>query len=467
MKGTKLDLRKVQHRHYAQAIQSRRLGMPHFVTSAYKSDGGEDGDEKPEDKLLKTIQERIAEVTKDMPNKEAVQGLMTRALDGLDMEALKKYSEDKTKIETNVRSMAAELEKIKAAQQIANTRSSGGTPSLADNLINQFLKKNETQLRTIFESRQGVLDFNIRAAAVMTTANTVDSTIIPDDILESFMEAAYVKKRRPRQYVYDLADLTTVASIDKYITWLEEGDEEGAFALVSEGAVKPLVSYDLVRNLSSAKKVAGKYVVTEEFAKFYANAFRIIRELINDKAERDYAAILTTDLLADAASYVGTALDGQYTDPTDYHAIGAVAAQIQSLNFNPDVLILNPQDLWRISLQQNIQGSFYLPIPMYTPEGETMIMGFTIRTSNYVPVGTAILGESGLWKIRQEAWTMRMGYGVTVTGSNPVTNVVSDFDNNQFRVIVEKYFHNYIATAHAGSFVVFDFDTVKAALTAP
>lgn len=379
--------------------------------------------------------------TRNYQNPEQVAGIVAKSLEGLNLEALRAF--DPTKVDDSVKKLAGEVEKLKA-QPV------GGTEQ-RKNLIKEFIAKNMDAMRALYEAKDPhkAITLNVRAAAVMTTANTVDNTAVPDDILESFIQVDYVKKRRPRQYVWDLADRTTVADIERYITWLEEGDEEGAFAIVAEGATKPLVSYDLVRNVSTAKKVAGKYIVTEEFAKFYKEAYRIIRELIMDKAERDYAAILTTDLLADAAAYTGTALDGQYTDPTDYHAIGAVAAQIQSLNFNPDMLILNPQDMWRIALQQNTQGSFYLPIPMYTPEGETMMMGFTVRTSNYVTPGTAILGEAGLWKIRDEAWTIRMGYGVTVTGSNPVTSVVSDFDNNQMRVIVEKFFHNYIATNHA------------------
>lgn len=386
--------------------------------------------------------------------------IVSKSLEGLNLEALREF--DPNKVDDSVKKLAGEVEKLKNAPQVGNTEQ-------RKNLIKQFIDKNMDAMRALYEAKDPhkAITLNVRAAAVMTTANTVDNTAVPDDILESFIQVDYVKKRRPRQYIWDLADRTTVADIERYITWLEEGDEEGAFAIVAEGATKPLVSYDLVRNVSTAKKVAGKYIVTEEFAKFYKEAYRIIRELIMDKAERDYAAILTTDLLADAAAYTGTALDGQYTDPTDYHAIGAVAAQIQSLNFNPDMLILNPQDMWRIALQQNTQGSFYLPIPMYTPEGETMMMGFTVRTSNYVTPGTAILGEAGLWKIRDEAWTIRMGYGVTVTGASPVTNVVSDFDNNQMRVIVEKFFHNYIATNHIGSFVAFDFDVVKALLIAP
>lgn len=318
------------------------------------------------------------------------------------------------------------------------------------------------------KGKQGAsMVLDIKAAANMTLSNTISGDdVLPDTLIESFSIGAFVPKRYPREYVFDIANRTTVAEISQFKTWLEEGSEQGAFAVVAEGAVKPLVSYALVRNSSTVQKVAAKYVVTEEFAKFRKEAYAIIQRLIQQKILRDYAAILTTDLLADAAPYAASALDGQFDNPTDFHAIAAVAAQIEALNFMPDLLILNPQDKWRIGMSQNTQGSFYLQIPMQSPTGGTVMMGFNVRTSNRVAAGNFILGEAGLWEIEDEAITIRVGYGIDVTGSGPVTAVSGDFDNNRFRVIVETFFHDYIASNNAGSFVYANFATVKAAVAA-
>lgn len=328
------------------------------------------------------------------------------------------------------------------------------------------LQERMKKVEQIFKTGEGEVRLSLRAPAIMTTQNTIDGhNELPDDLIESFSVGAFVEKRQPREYVFDIANLVTVAAIEQYKTWLEEGDEEGAFAIVEEGGLKPLVSMNLVRNHSEYRKVAAKYVVTEEFQKFRRNAYNIITRLIRQKLLRDYAAILTTDLIADAAAYVGSALDGQYPANlvTDYHAIGAVAAQIESINFQPDVLIMNPQDKWRIGLSQDTQGQFYLTIPITDPSGQTRMMGFLLRTSNRVPVGDFILGESGLWEIEQESISVRMGYGVEVTKDNGnVTEVEADFDHNRFRVIVENFFHNYIATNNEGSFVYANFDAVKA-----
>lgn len=371
--------------------------------------------------------------------------------------------------EKGVRSMITKLGgDLKALQEEIQSK---GTKKGMDfrAAFDAMLEKNKDKIDSILVNREGEIKFDIRAAVPMTTDSVIDTTAIPDDVLESFSVKSFVAKRQPREYVFDLASRTTQANVPKYIVWDEEGDEEGAFAVIDEGELKPLISYDLVKNISTVKKAAGKQVYTEEVPKFRANAYNIIRRLISQKVLRDYAAILTTDLLAAAAPYVSSALDGQYANATDYHAIAAVAAQIEALDFMPDMLILNPQDKWRIGMSQDAEGRFYMPIPSGDPTAAPRMMGFNVRSSNRVPVGTFILGESGLWEIVEEAVSIRIGYGATVVGGTSngggnVTDVKPDFDHNTFRIIAEVFFHNFIATPNAGSFVVAEFAVVKEAV---
>jgi hypothetical protein len=331
-------------------------------------------------------------------------------------------------------------------EELAKLKTATTTPMKLN--LRSLLESNMDKIQALFEKREGAgkeFNLNLRAPAIMTTANTITGLdLLPDDLIESFSIGAFVPKRQPREYVFDVANRRTVPEIQKYKTWLEEGNEEGAFAIVAEGGLKPLVSTSLVRNFSEAFKVAGKHIVTDEFAKFRKEAYSIIERIINQKLLRDYAAILTTKLVADAAPYVGSALDGQYTNPTDYHAIAAVAAQIESLDFFPDLLVLNPQDKWRIGMSQNTQGSFYMQIPVVDPTGNTTLMGFTVRTSNRIAVGTFLLGEAGLWEIEEEAIQVRIGYGITTTSAaGNITSVEDDFDHNRFRVIAETYASSY------------------------
>lgn len=415
--------------------------------------------------LLKKVKETAAtEIeTRGYQDAAKVQALIDTHLEGLPLEQLRSFEATKTDLEAQLLKVAGEVEKMQ----------NRNTVDAVENPFEALFTQHEGELKDIMQHRKAIMDggkelkLNIRAAAVMTTGNTIDETTnaVPVAMVENMSMGAYASKRRGVQFIESVADITTVQSIAEYKTWLEEGNEEGAFAIVAEGGLKPLVSTGLVRNFAKAKKIAGKYIITEEFAKFRANALNIIRTLINDKLVRDQRALLVTDLNSFAAGYVGTSLDDTIVAPNDYDAIGAVAAQIETLNFVPDVLILHPQDAWRIRLEKDGQGRYQFPVT--TENGQTVMLGIRVVTSTYQTAGSFTLGESGLFKVEEEPITIRMGYGVTVTGSSPVTQVVSDFDNNQMRMIVEMFFNDYIPTPYVGSFVKASFATVKAALLKP
>lgn len=422
-------------------------------------------------KLIEELNARISDLPEQVDKDQVVKEVKT-AFKGmfndngdmrLDLTRVEELIGDDDKgIRTILKKQGEEIQALKALG--APVKNKGFRDQLEEKMVD---------VENVVKAKAGSVKLSLKAAAVMTLENTITGdNVLPDELLESFSVGAFVPKRFPREYVFDLASHRTVSEISQFKTWLEEGDEQGAFAIVAEGGLKPLVSYTLVRNFSEYRKVAGKTVYTEEFAKFRKEAYSIIQRLIRQKLLRDYSNILAVDLLADAAPYVGSALDGQYENPTDYHAIAAVAAQIEALGFAPDMLIMNPQDKWRIGMLQDVNGQFYLTIPTTDPSGQTRIMGFTLRTSTKIPVGEFILGESGLWEIEDEAVTVRMGYGITVTGGTSngggnVTDVQGDLDHNRFRVIAELYFHNYIASPNEGSFVRGDFDTIKALLQAP
>jgi hypothetical protein len=477
---------------FAPEIISRRMGLRegHFHNAAYRTDGEKDDDDSDEAKAKKELLIQVRSAAKDevaklnFQNAEQVTSAVNNVIGVLPLEALRNYAQDKTGLEESIRNIAAKVDQFQ--QRSANV-AERKTQLIIDALNSKLPGEDKTpfeKLELAMRNKgqniipgQPIISMNVRAAATMTTGNTIDDTTlsVPVDIIESMSMAEFVPKRRGVQFISDIADRTVLANITRRKTWLEEGTEQGTFAIVAEGAVKPLVSTALVRNFATAKKVAGKYVITEEFAKFYAEAYAIIRRLVNDKMMRDYAAILTTDLNAQAAAYVGTTLDHTKTNPSDYDAIGAVAAQIETLNFIPDVLILHPQDKWRLALETDANGRPFLIVPTMDANGVTNLMGFRVVTSTYQTAGSFTLGESGLFKIEEEPISLRIGYGINVvtatqtatnTAGTVVTAVDSDFDTNRLRVIVETWFNDWLPTPYIGSYVKASFATVKTALLA-
>lgn len=391
--------------------------------------------------------------------KEALSGMITKE----EAEKQIKAAVDAASADFQTKYEKLHAAAIKQGLEITNMKNNGGAGSRIAKSIMTLIDDSMEAIEKRFKSRGSGNDLvlSTKSAVTMTTANAIDYTALDGDEIDSFRVDSFVPKRYPKEYIFDIADRTTVQEVPEYIIWDEEGDTEGAVAIVDESGLKPLLSFEVVSNSSKAKKAAGKVIVTTEFEKFKKRKYQIIKGLFNDKVMRDYQAILTAQLVAAASSYIGTTLDGTIPSPTDYDAIGAVAAQLETLDFAPDTLVINPQDKWRMALTKNADGDYIaMGIPVMGANGQVQFMNFRTITSNRMTAGTAILGEGNCWKIEEEAVAVRIGEGVTMNGGT----AESDFDYNRMRIIGELFFHSYIPSNHAGSFVLFTFDTVKAAL---
>lgn len=270
-------------------------------------------------------------------------------------------------------------------------------------------------------------------------------------VIESVKEDPNIYlKRRDRQYIHDITDYSVVAEVPETLVYTEEGDDTGVIAVVEENGLKPQVGLKLIKNSVNQKKAAGYIVVTEEMMKFRTRAWAQIRRLFSDKVYRDYENILTDEMLALASSYISTPLDGTFTNPDDFHAIVASITQLESLNFAPNVLVLHPSDKWRLALATTANGMFVLP---YIQQGGTFsLLGLNVITTTKMTPGEFIIGESGTWKVEEEAPQIRTGL------------VNDDFIHNRQTIVGEIFFISYVPSNLRGSFIKAKFADIKEAL---
>lgn len=257
-------------------------------------------------------------------------------------------------------------------------------------------------------------------------------------------------KRRGKQYIHDIANVTVVDSVPEVYTFYEEGDEKGAIAVVSENGLKPQVKLDLVKNQVEYKKAAGYIVVTEEVMKSRPRAWAQIQRLFSDKVWRDYESLLTDQMLVNATGYINTAFDDSLAAPTDLDAIIATVAQLEALNYQPDVLVINPNDKWKLAMSETKNGALILPY--ITQGGEFKLLGLRVITTTEIEAGSFIVGESGTWFIEEERPQMRTGL------------VNDDLIHNRMTIVGELFFLSYVPSNNAGSFVKATFNSVKEAL---
>lgn len=317
----------------------------------------------------------------------------------------------------------------------------------------EFEKKYDQLVTAIKEKRTGLV---IKAVGehtdgkIQTTGSSISTSsgaMLSDSV--GYSNQLFMK-RRGREYIHDIANVTVVTEVPETFVFDEEGSEDGSFAVVAENQLKPQVNLKLIRNQVNAKKAAGYIVVTEELMKWRERVWANIQRLFSDKVQRDYEAKLTDDLMTNATGYVSTALDGTIDAPTDFDAIAAGVLQLESLDYLPDVLVINPADKWRLALTESKNGTFILP---YVQQGgEFGVLGLRVITTTRRPVGEFVIGESSTWFIEEEEPRLRTGL------------VNDDFIHNRMTIIGEVFFLSYVPSNNAGSFVKGNFNTIKEAL---
>lgn len=367
---------------------------------------------------------------------------------------LKEWADEQGISKEKLEKMSESLKK--QGEMLTSLKERGGLTPQYKGLRGAFEKNYDKLVDAIKGQKSG---FSIKAVdehdeeKIQTTANSISSTsgaVLIDSVENN---NGLFLKRRGRQYIHDIANVTVVDEVPETYTYTEEGDEDGAIAIVSENGLKPQVHLKLIRNQVNAKKAAGVIVVTEELMKWRSRVWAAIQRLFTDKVWRDYEKLLTTDMITNATGYVGTPLDDTIESPTDFEAVIAAILQLETLNFHPDVLVLNPADKWRLSMTETKNGTFILPY--IQNGGEFGLLGLRTIVTTEIEAGTFILGESSTWFIEEEAPQLRTGL------------VNDDLIHNRMTIVGEIFFLSYVPSNNAGSFIKANFTDIKEALKKP
>jgi HK97 family phage major capsid protein len=299
-----------------------------------------------------------------------------------------------------------------------------------------------------------MLNFYTKAAGTMTVGgSTGGSAFVPT--IE--MVPGLVDLARNQPFIEQYANTSSTSSAR--IVWVEKTNPQGQAAMLGEGEVKPLISFEIKTNESFAKKVADKIKVSTEMLD---DIDFIAGEIEN---ELKYQVDMKVDAQLLAGDGVGNNLKGvtEYAGgyvlttiktptPNNADAIRAGAAQIKSLNFNANYAFVNTIDGANMDLTKNNQGSYIIP-PFQSANGLT-IKGVQVVETNNIAVGSVLIGDMTKFVVRNyQSFAIHYGW------------VNDDFERNLVTILGERRLHAYIAENNTGAFIYDDFDTIKAALT--
>jgi hypothetical protein len=325
-------------------------------------------------------------------------------------------------------------------------------------IFKKELEEKKDELAAIKRNKSGQIAFTIKTAG--PTGTTVIGGETNASIVNNGFSAATLLRlgdgevhtiQRGTPFILNFV---SVGNTDApALLWFDEVPKEGSFAVTAEGALKPLQQYKFERRTSDYKKAAGYTVITEEFDKDFPRLVSTIKRLMEIDCKNDMNTIILADMVASASAYAYPALDDQIDNADDYAAIGAAIAQVQSLRYTPNVLVLNPADAWRMRLQKGTDGHYVMP--PFTWNGQTYEFGKVVVDPS-VAVGNFFLGDGSVYNVDLRGdIIVRIGYAN------------DDFIRNQYSMVVEQFFYNYISTSRKTALIYGSFATIKAAIEKP
>ena len=317
--------------------------------------------------------------------------------------------------------------------------------------LEEQVKEVHTSLVEAIEKGDTSFKAVLKAPATHLTTNTVTGLGVGDLTSENVRTiAGFSEIPVPDDFVLTFIPNRVVDNVPSTVVRYEQAPTEGAFAIVPEGGVKPLLQYKFVKSSTDRKKIAGRIEWSEEFAKDYQMLFaEIVRKLRTDFIS-DYQDKLFAEIVANATPYVSSTLDGTLLAPDNGLAIVAGQTQSQALNFRPNIVVMHPSDLVATLFQQDENGN--LKLHPYINVTAGTINGMRYIANNRVAQGTAYVGDSSRYDETHENPTLR----VVQYGNQAI--------ENKYTALIESFFVLSIAELDLTSWVEVDLEAVKALL---
>lgn len=390
------------------------------------------------------------EMANDINNKiESFKTDLGNAAKSEDLTALKTQIED-----LQIKETQSELTE-KVNQLLERTEQKTSLTDLDKFNLKKAVKENhEAIVNAVKNEEKFEMTFKV-AAMHMTNNGTVtndsglsypatDNFLVDDDI---------AKIRYPQNFILNVIPNIQVGNVPAQRIRKEQAATEGSVAVTAEGAVKPLLQYKFVRTSTDRVKYAGRIEWTEEFVMDFEALYREILMMFQEDVVREWQDGILDAIDTNATAYVSSTLDDTLIAPDNGLAVVAGQSQLQSLNYEPDVVIMNPADVVSTMFQQDADGN--LKLSPYININAGTINGMRLISSNKVDLGTAYIGESRLYREQHSDFILRTGqYG-------------NQLIENEYTAIGEVFSILQIAERDLVGWLALDLDTVKAALLKP
>lgn len=452
---------------------TRRHPLLDFNTVAYKTDGDPTDppkdppkpDKRSAEDLLADIQKRFDKSLEGFATAAElakIRAEQTAAMAGVPIEQLRELLDQKDGILAIIARQGLEMQRLSTKLETA-TR--GNEDMSIRGQIARWAEVNKNAIGNAVSRKRSGADLTPMSLRVDSPmfVSTVNSTASPF-IGKTSYESGINDFIRIQPLFWDFIKKGRINAPTH--VWVNKTSPLGAADFIGPGVAKPGVSFKLIAETSTAKKVAASAKAGTEVLKDIDGMTSFIEEEIryqvliaaNTAAMTGVAS--STDIngiqtLSVAFPAVGTS--GLFTTNPNYmDAIRAVVAYMRSgLLTGPLTIFINSIDAGNMDMSKATDSGVYMLPPFVTADGRT-IAGARIVEDYNIPVGSlqaAFLQYYKIW-IYEDLF-VEWGW------EN------DDFTKNLVTAIGEMRFHQMFNSIYTGAFLFDTFENIKTSITAP
>jgi len=302
-------------------------------------------------------------------------------------------------------------------------------------------------IKAVQKAGNGVVEIELGGVALKTAGSTsIGNSIQP---MTPAPNSPYLPAAGPLNatnffgIIYNPNFITNYVNMGRtnfaFLPWVNETSVEGGAERVQEGAPKPLFNTRFKVQMSEAKKIAVMTTITEEFDQDLPGFTTIVERLLRENVTRKWDDDIYTAVIAAATAYDMTGLNGKIDDANYWDALRALIAQIGKRNFAANFIGLNPVTSALVDMQKSATDRLYL-VPPFAPRINSIL-----REGNKVEEDKALVGDIRQFNVDMyKDLVLKVGYNS------------DDFRRNQFSVVAELRYHDYISDSRKPAIVYSD-----------
>jgi hypothetical protein len=334
-----------------------------------------------------------------------------------------------------------------------------------------FLWENKDEISKIYKAGAGEIEFNPfaeKAPAAVTTASGTEPGTAAPQVMNAQLGSFNLRDDN------SLLSLCTVTNTSQAaIAYTEMLPKEGDYAFVAEAGAKPLIDFRWETRYLTPRKAAAHEILTEEAVTDYARMESVAREFLRKKHDlfkvngvffgdgtgnnptgatvygRTFVAGSMANAFASGASNFMDVVNAIITD------IYTTANFTDEAHYMPNVVMISPIDFF---LQfQSAKDANGLPLyPQASLFNSVNIGGVTIRPWAKIPAGQIFVADMSKYNIvNYVPFSVRIGW------------INDQFTTNQFTMVGESRYFQYVKNLDQAAFVYDTIATVVAAIEAP